>query len=131
MAPYDTAKLVSKRGRQAGFVGKATAGHDALARDHLSAREVGLRERLLIEIGRFPAADRSRIDVEAQARRPVRSRAMIVFMISDVPPKIVVTSIAPTSTLASTSASHPFAAALGGTVDRRVAGRSSHRPTRT
>ena len=48
---------------------------------------------------------------------------MISFMISVVPPKIVVTSIA----LRRLSHQHqfcPFAAALGGTVDLRVAGRS-------
>jgi hypothetical protein len=34
-----------------------------------------------------PTADRqSEKRAEAQARRPVRSRAMIVFMISEVPP---------------------------------------------
>jgi hypothetical protein len=55
---------------------------------------------------------------------------MISFMISVVPPKIVVTSIA----LRRLSHQHqfcPFAAALGGTVDLRVAGRSPLARTRT
>ncbi len=67
--------------------------------------------------------------VKVQLRRPVTSRAMIVFMISDVPPKIDWTR--PSSSSRACGCGWVHRACFTGGYDQEVAGAIDERPARS